>query len=90
MFKGEGGYRFSYSGLKTAVINYIHTKEMKSEAWSRADVAASFQHAALDILVERTVEAAKEEGVGVVTAGGGVIANGYLRERLASACGPPG
>ncbi len=86
MLKGEGGYRFSYSGLKTAVINYCHTKEQKREAWSRADVACSFQHAAVDILVEKTVEGALETGVKTVTAGGGVVANGYLRAALAEAC----
>ncbi len=86
MLKGMGGYDFSYSGLKTHIINYVHTKEQKGEAWSRADVAASFQSAALDILAEKTVEAAKERHIGTVTAGGGVIANGYLREKLQHAC----
>lgn len=86
MLKGEGGFNFSYSGLKTAVINYCHTKEQKGEAWSKADVAASFQSAALDILVDKTVEAARLTGATTVTAGGGVIANGYLRERLSEAC----
>ena len=86
MLKGEGGYNFSYSCLKTAVINYCHTMEQRGEAWSRADVAASFQSAALDILVQKTVEGALERKVTTVTAGGGVIANGYLREKLSKAC----
>ncbi len=86
MLKGAGGYDFSYSGLKTAVINYVHTKEQKGEEWNRADLAASFQHAALDILARKAVEGAREKGVNVVTAGGGVVANGYLREKLALAC----
>ncbi len=86
MLKGEGGYNFSYSGLKTAVINYCHTMEQRGEAWSKADVAASFQSAALDILVQKTVEGALEKGVTTVTAGGGVVANGYLREKLTEAC----
>lgn len=86
MLKGEGGYNFSYSGLKTAVINYCHTKEQKGESVNRADVAASFQSAALDILVDKTVEGALYKGVSTVTAGGGVVANGYLRERLTGAC----
>lgn len=90
MLKGAGGYDFSYSGLKTAVINYVHTKEQKGEAWNKADVAASFQSAALDILVEKTVEGAREKRVSVVTAGGGVVANGYLREKLTSACARAG
>ncbi len=86
MLKGGGGYNFSYSGLKTAVINYCHTKEQKGEEYSKADVACSFQCAAVDVLVEKTVEAAKEKGVRTVTAGGGVVANGYLRESLQAAC----
>ena len=90
MLKGLGGYNFSYSGLKTAVINYCHTKEQKGENYSKADVAASFQSAAVDILIEKTVEAAKEKGVNTVTAGGGVVANGYLREGLQKACDKAG
>ncbi len=86
MLKGGGGYNFSYSGLKTAVINYCHTKEQKKETFEKADVAASFQSAALDVLVEKTVAAALEKGVSTVTAGGGVVANGYLRAALAKAC----
>ena len=86
MLKGGGGYNFSYSGLKTAVINYCHTKDQKGESYSKADVAASFQSAAVDVLVEKTVAAAKEKGVTTVTAGGGVVANGYLRKSLAEAC----
>ncbi|MBR2646113.1 MAG: tRNA (adenosine(37)-N6)-threonylcarbamoyltransferase complex transferase subunit TsaD [Clostridia bacterium] len=86
MLKGGGGYNFSYSGLKTAVINYCHTKEQKGEEYSKADVAASFQHAAVDVLVEKTVAAALEKGVTFVTAGGGVAANTYLRESLKAAC----
>ena len=90
MLKGGGGYNFSYSGLKTAVINYCHTKEQKGEAYSKADVAASFQRAAVDVLVEKTVEAAIEKKVQVVTAGGGVAANTYLRTSLQAACAKKG
>lgn len=86
MFKGGGGLNFSYSGLKTAVINYCHTKAQKGEAYSKADVAASFQCAAIDVLVDKTMRAVEMTGVDMVTAGGGVAANAYLRERLAAAC----
>ncbi len=86
MLKGGGGYNFSYSGLKTAVINYCHTMEQRGEPYSKADVACSFQCAAVDVLVEKTVQAAKEKGVKTVTAGGGVVANGYLRSQLQKAC----
>ena len=90
MLKGGGGYNFSYSGLKTAVINYCHTKEQKGEEYSKADVAASFQCAAVDVLVEKTLAAAKETGVHTVTVGGGVAANSYLRERLKAECDKAG
>jgi N6-L-threonylcarbamoyladenine synthase len=86
MFKGGGGYNFSYSGLKTAVINYCHTKEQKGEEYSKSDVAASFQSAAVDVLVQKTLEAAQEKGVDTITVGGGVAANTYLRESLKTAC----
>lgn len=78
--------QFSYSGLKTSVINYCHTAEQKGEQFSKADVAASFQKAAIEPLVKKTVENAVKLDVGTVTAGGGVSANGYLRERLKAEC----
>ena len=86
MLKGGGEYNFSYSGLKTAVINYCHTMAQKGVEYSKADVAASFQAAAIDVLVEKTMAAAKETGVTTVTVGGGVAANGYLREKISEAC----
>lgn len=86
MLKGEGGYNFSYSGLKTAVINYKHGKEQKGEEISKADLAASFQSSAVDILVDKAIEASCEYGIKTVTAGGGVAANGYLRDRLLKEC----
>ncbi|MBE7088683.1 MAG: tRNA (adenosine(37)-N6)-threonylcarbamoyltransferase complex transferase subunit TsaD [Clostridiales bacterium] len=78
--------QFSYSGLKTAVINYCHNKEQKGEEINKADLAASFQKAAIDPLIKKTVECAKNLGVYTVTAGGGVIANDYLRNQLTCAC----
>ncbi|MCD8373183.1 MAG: tRNA (adenosine(37)-N6)-threonylcarbamoyltransferase complex transferase subunit TsaD [Clostridia bacterium] len=78
--------QFSYSGLKTSVINYCHTAEQKGIEVPKADVAASFQKAALNPLADKTVEFAVKYGINTVTAGGGVIANSYLRERLAKNC----
>lgn len=82
MLKGKGGYDFSYSGLKTAVINYVHNKEQAGIEYNKADVACSFQHAAVEVLVKKAILAAKEKGLNTITAGGGVVANGYLRETL--------
>ncbi len=78
--------QFSYSGLKTAVINYCHTAEQKGEPLNKADVAASFQKSALDPLIKKTVESALKLGVKTVTAGGGVSANDYLRNGLKTQC----
>ena len=86
LVKNSDGIKFSYSGLKTAVINYCHTAQQKGIEVNRADVAASFQKAAIDPLVSKTVECAVRLGVDTVTAGGGVIANDYLRESLSAAC----
>lgn len=78
--------QFSYSGLKTSVINYCHTAEQKGETLNKADVAASFQKAALEPLVKKAVENAERLDIGTITAGGGVAANDYLRTRLKEEC----
>lgn len=77
---------FSYSGLKTSVINYMHTAGQRGVSVKKEDVAASFQCAAIDPLVKKTVECALRLRVQTVTAGGGVIANDYLRKTLNDAC----
>ncbi len=76
---GDGCYDFSFSGVKTAVINYIHRQEQKGEEVQKADLAASFQRAVVEALTEHTLAAAKEKGCQVVTLAGGVSANGALR-----------
>ena len=76
------GYDFSFSGLKTAVINYVHTAEQKGEEINKADVAASFQKAVSDVLVNNTVAAAKEAGVDKIALAGGVAANTCLRKQM--------
>lgn len=86
MLKGKGGYDFSYSGLKTAVINYVHNCEQRGIECNKADVAASFQCAAVDVLVKKSIRAANERGLKTITVGGGVAANGYLRETLSVVC----
>ena len=75
-------YDFSYSGLKTAVINYVHNKEQSGVEYSKADVACSFQHSAIDTLIDKAFLALKESGYNTLTISGGVGANGYLREEL--------
>lgn len=78
--------QFSYSGLKTSVINYCHNAKQKGEEINFADVAKSFECSAIDPLVAKTVESALSLGVKTVTAGGGVIANDYLRNNLKAQC----
>lgn len=87
LVKNSGRMQFSYSGLKTAVMNYCHNATQRGENYNPADVAASFQVSALEPLVKKTVECAKRLGADTVTAGGGVAANGYLRKRLTEECG---
>ncbi len=86
LVKDKTAVKFTYSGLKTSVINYCHNAEQKGESVNKADVAASFQFAAIEPLVEKTVALAKEKNIDTVTAGGGVVANDYLRLRLLEEC----
>ncbi|MBR3538123.1 MAG: tRNA (adenosine(37)-N6)-threonylcarbamoyltransferase complex transferase subunit TsaD [Eubacterium sp.] len=75
-------YDFSFSGLKSAVLNYLNGCEMKHISYNKADVAASFQQAVIDVLSERAVKAAKDHGVKTLALAGGVAANTGLREAM--------
>ncbi|MBO5354329.1 MAG: tRNA (adenosine(37)-N6)-threonylcarbamoyltransferase complex transferase subunit TsaD [Lachnospiraceae bacterium] len=79
-------YDFSFSGLKSAVLNYLHHAEQIGEEINRADVAASFQQAVVDVLVDRTLQAAKEYGIDKVALAGGVASNSALRAGMEAAC----
>jgi N6-L-threonylcarbamoyladenine synthase len=83
LHKGDARYDVSYSGLKTAVIHQVDQFWDGKSAKSLANIAASFQKAAVDILVDRLIAAAADTGLRRVVAGGGVAANSYLRARLA-------
>jgi len=80
------GYDFSFSGLKTSVINYVR----KHPDVSTADVAASFQEAVVDVLVAKTKRAGQETAVQALCLGGGVAANSGLRERFLDVCAENG
>lgn len=82
----EEGYNFSFSGLKSAVLNYLNQEEMKGNEVNRADVAASFQAAVVEVLTEKTMRAAKDFGETKIAVAGGVSANKALRESLGRAC----
>jgi N6-L-threonylcarbamoyladenine synthase len=78
----DGSYNFSFSGLKTSVMNYVR----KHPDVSSADVAASFQAAVVDVLVTKARAAAKEVGATSIVLGGGVAANSLLREEILDGC----
>jgi len=77
-----GAYTFSFSGLKTAVMQYV----AKNPGYVPADVAASFQQAVVSVLAEKTVAAARENGYHAVALAGGVACNTVLRQGMAAAC----
>ena len=79
-------YDFSFSGLKSAVLNYLNSCEMKGIPICQADVAASFQKEVVDVLVEHSMMAVEESGIDKFAIAGGVASNSALREALAQAC----
>ena len=82
----ENEYDFSFSGLKSAVLNYLNGCQMKGETICEADVAASFQKAVIDVLVEHFIHAVKECGYDKFAIAGGVASNSSLRAALEEAC----
>ena len=79
---GAGKYDFSYSGLKTAVINLAHNLRMKGEAVNIDDMARSFEDVAIGMIVDRAMAAAQDYQVKQIVLAGGVSANSYLREQM--------
>ena len=82
----ENMYDFSFSGLKSAVLNYLNSCEMKGEKVNTADVAASFQKAVIDVLVEHSLHAVKEYGLKKFAIAGGVASNSSLRAAFEKEC----
>lgn len=83
---GDNPYDFSFSGLKSAVLNYINHAKMMGEEINVPDLAASFQNAVVEVLVSRTIEAAKQHGYKRVAIAGGVASNSALRAGMEKAC----
>src|SRR5699024_1839451 len=75
-------YDFSFSGLKSAVVNTIHNAEQRGEILKKEDIAASFQASVIEVLVEKTFRAAQAFNVKQVIVAGGVAANKGLRHAL--------
>ena len=86
----EDSLDFSFSGLKTAVLNHCRTAAEKKEALDIPDLTASFQEAVVEVLVEKTMLAIKKTSLATVVMGGGVSANRRLRERMRERCDETG
>lgn len=82
-----GSLDFSFSGMKSAVLNTLNSARMKEETLSVPDIAASFQQAVVDVLVRKTLLAIEETGVKTLLLAGGVAANSLLRETLGETLG---
>ncbi len=79
-------YDFSFSGLKSAVLNYVNMKQMKNETIVEADVAASFQKAVVDVLVSKAMLAMEEYGFEKIAIAGGVASNSAIRQAFKQTC----
>lgn len=86
----DSPYDFSFSGLKSAVLNYLNGCRMKNEPVVEADVAASFQKAVTEVLVSHAMLAVRESGMDKLAIAGGVASNGALRQAMEAACAENG
>ena len=86
----KGNYEFSFSGLKSAVLNYLNSMQQKGETVHPADVAASFQRAVIEVLAEKAMESVEMSCMDTLVLAGGVAANSSLEERLRETCGKHG
>ncbi len=82
----KGSMDFSFSGIKTGVLNYVNTERQAGREISVPDVAASFQAAVVDVLVTHSLHAVKEYGIKTFAIAGGVASNSHLREAFEKAC----
>lgn len=83
-------FEFSFSGLKSAVLNYLHTQDQRGQSYDANDVAASFQKTVVETLVEKTIDAAQYCGMKTIVAAGGVSANSGLSAAMEKACAEHG
>ena len=86
VFLEKGSLDFSFSGIKTGVLNYMNSERQAGREPDPADVAASFQAAVLDVIVAKTVGAAVDMGKDKIVLAGGVASNSKLREMLRAEC----
>ncbi|MCI9355172.1 MAG: tRNA (adenosine(37)-N6)-threonylcarbamoyltransferase complex transferase subunit TsaD [Firmicutes bacterium] len=86
VFLEENSYDFSFSGLKSAVLNYINKANMTAQKIVPEDIAASFQQAVIDVLVQKTLKAVEQKGVYTIALAGGVASNSALRQKMKEEC----
>lgn len=82
----DNSYDFSFSGLKSAVLNYINKCKMTNVSFKPEDIAASFQQAVIEVLVNKTIKAAKQKNIYKIAMAGGVAANSSLRKHMKETC----
>lgn len=82
----EDSFDFSFSGLKSAVLNYLNKMNMQNKTINKADVAASFQQSVIEVLVEKSIRAVKKEGLNTLCLAGGVASNSELRNQMETRC----
>lgn len=82
----DAPYDFSFSGVKSSVLNYLNGAKMKNQTINEADVAASFQHSVFSVLTKKAISAAKEYNIDKLAIAGGVASNSVLRTTIESAC----
>ena len=86
VFLEENSYDFSFSGLNSAVLNYINKANMTAQKIVPEDIAASFQQAVIDVLVQKTLKAVEQKGVYTIALAGGVASNSALRQKMKEEC----
>lgn len=84
--KNDNSYDFSFSGLKSAIINLVHNEEQRGNEIRKKDLATSFQNTVVEIITKKTMKALKDYNVNNLIVAGGVAANKGLREKLISLC----
>lgn len=82
----EDSLDFSFSGVKTAVLNHCHQQKQKGQPLHLANICASFEQAVIEVLVEKTIRAASQHNIKTVVIGGGVSSNRRLRETMQKRC----
>ena len=90
VFLEDGSLDFSFSGIKTGVMNYVNSEKQAGREINKADIAASFQEAVLDVIVTKAVDAAVDNDEDKLVVAGGVAANSRLREKLEQRCSEEG